>query len=101
MDTNFKNNARKLRFLFFPIFFLLGGLIVKLLWNAILPAVIPAIHAVTYWQAVGILTLSKLLFGFGGRPHGGDRQHFRNKMLNMSDEERAQFKAEWKEKCRR
>ena len=55
--------------LFVPIF--IGGLFlftlfVMLLWNAVLPAVIPAIKVISYWQAMGILVLSKMLFGFGG-----------------------------------
>jgi len=41
--------------------------IVMSLWNAILPAVI-GVKLISFWQALGILVLSKILFGgFGGR----------------------------------
>ncbi|MCH5688999.1 hypothetical protein LWM68_34950 [Niabella sp. W65] len=44
--------------------------IVMLLWNAVLPDVLP-VKPVSYWQAMGILVLSKILFGGfgGGRGH--------------------------------
>ena len=81
---------------------LLGG-VVQFLWNWILPS---AAHfgTLTYGQSVGLLVLCRLLFGgFGGgwrgrRPPfgGGQRhEHWREKMLNMTDEERAAFKAKW------
>lgn len=70
------------------------------LWNAILPDVI-FVNAVTYWQAMGILVLSKILFGgfFKGRnTYGMKKKQFINKIKNMSPEERMKFKEEWK--CR-
>lgn len=65
-----------------------------LLWNAILPGVIH-VGAISYWQAMGILVLSKMLFsGFRGRRHFGG--HWRRQMYmkwqNMTDEEREKFK---------
>lgn len=77
--------------------------IVMLLWNGILPAVI-GVKAITYWQAVGIFILSKILFG-GFKPGGKFREkrmmknHFREKFMNMSTEEREAFKQKWKERC--
>ena len=69
----------KRRFFFaFPFimlsFVFIGGLAVMLLWNAILPAVL-GVAALTYWQAIGILALSRLLFGgfHRGGPWGGRR----------------------------
>jgi hypothetical protein len=83
---------------------LLAGWVVMLLWNAILPAVVTGVSALTYWQAVGLLLLSRLLFG-GFRGGGGQRRFgrpspWRSKWMNMSEEERVRFKAEWKERCR-
>ena len=102
------------RFLFFPLFaiafFLLGGLAVMLLWNAILPPTIASVGALTYWRAVGLLILCKILFGgFRGKSQGRpfDKSGFRGsppwkeKMMNMTEEEREKFKAEWKERCGR
>lgn len=48
----------------------LAGLLVMLLWNSILPAVF-GLPILTYWQALGLFILCKLLFGFGGGPRGG------------------------------
>jgi len=54
-------------------FVLLGGLAVMLLWNAILPTVL-GVSVLNIWQAIGILALSRLLFGgFGGGPWRGRR----------------------------
>lgn len=92
--------------LFVPIF--IGGLFlftlfVMLLWNAVLPAVIPAIKVISYWQAMGILVLSKMLFGFGGGGWGGKRRMWRERMdekwQTMTPEEKEKFKAEWKNRC--
>ena len=95
----------------FPIFFiaaiLLFGTIVMLLWNAILPAVI-GVKAITFLQALGILLLSKILFGGFGRRggwRGGRDNAWRNKMrekwINMTPEEKEKFKAEWRNRCGR
>jgi hypothetical protein len=48
-----------------------GGLIVKLLWNALLPPLF-GFPLVTFWQALGLLVLSRILFGSVGR-HGWGR----------------------------
>lgn len=86
-------------------FVMLFTFIVMLLWNAILPEVL-GVKIITFWQALGILALSKILFsGFGGWHH--KREHFkhrwrermREKWENMSPEERQKFKAEWKNRC--
>jgi hypothetical protein len=96
-----------------PYFFLLiiplifGGLalIVMLLWNAIMPAVLH-VETLTYWQALGLLVLCRILFGgflFGGRKSrpsfGGPSSQVREKWMNMSDEERMRFKEEWRKRC--
>ncbi len=48
----------------------LFGYLVMLLWNWLMPDIFN-LPEVTYWQALGILLLAKLLFGFGGGGHGG------------------------------
>jgi hypothetical protein len=80
----------------------LFSFIVMNLWNAILPAVIH-VTAITFWQALGILILSKILFGgFGGRRWGGRRNHFmQERFANMTSEEKEKFKAQWKDRCNR
>ncbi|MEM7103901.1 MAG: hypothetical protein AAF502_12260 [Bacteroidota bacterium] len=86
-------------------FILILGVIVMWLWNAILPEALNA-NPITYWQAMGLLVLSRILFGsfwFGKRGHQNfkkKRAYWREKWMNMDDEERAAFKAKWKDKCR-
>jgi hypothetical protein len=70
--------------------------IIMLLWNAILPAVLH-VGAISFWQAMGILALSKILFGgFRGRRHFGGGWQWKRQMYvkwqNMTDEEREKMK---------
>ena len=70
--------------------------VVMLLWNHILPGVLH-VGAITFWQAMGILVLSKILFsGFRGR-RGMAQRHFKKRMFgqwqNMSEEEKEMFSA--------
>jgi hypothetical protein len=72
-----------------------------LLWNALIP-VIFHLTAITFWQAAGILILSKILFGFGKGGHRGGAPWMRNRMerfKNMSPEEQARFREQWRERC--
>jgi hypothetical protein len=79
---------------------LLMGAAVMWLWNNILPGV-TGVGTLTYWQAVGLLVLCRLLFGgFRGRPGGKRRANMRKGWMHMSDEERARFRAEWQDRCR-
>ena len=87
----------------FIAFALLIGLVVMGLWNAILPAVI-GFKVITFTQALGILLLSKILFGGfrGGWRHGRGqqwKQRMQEKFGNMTPEEKEKFKAEWKNRC--
>ena len=51
-------------------FVALGGAIVQLLWNWLLPPLVGA-RPITFWQALGLLALCRILFGgLGGRGHG-------------------------------
>jgi len=108
MKAPYQYNWRKRRFFFIPIF--LFGLfamsaIVMILWNAIIPAV-SGILPLSYWQAMGVLILCRILFsGFKFRGNHGHRPPFmhpslRNRLMEMTDEERAQFKNQWRERCK-
>ena len=84
---------------------LVFGLVVMSLWNAILPVVL-GVKVITFWQALGILLLSKILFGgFGGGRHRGNWRNkgkwmeMKDKFTGMTPEEKEKFKAEWKNKC--
>ena len=109
MNTMHQHHWRKRRFLFIPIF-LIGlftvSAIVMLLWNAILPYV-SGLLPLSYWQAMGIFVLSRILFsGFHFRGHHGHRPPFmhpsiKDRFMSMSDEEREQFRNQWKQRCSR
>jgi hypothetical protein len=94
--------------LFVPLALFAFGSIVMLLWNAILPAVIH-VTPINFWQALGILILSKILFGGfkGGGGRWGDRRRhmwkdqMEKKLSNMSVEEKEKFKQDWKNRCSR
>jgi hypothetical protein len=75
--------------------------VVMRLWNWLTPALF-GWHLITFWQALGILVLSKILFGgFRGRP--GPHMHWRRGMMarwaQMTPEERDKFRASMKERC--
>jgi hypothetical protein len=99
------------RALMFFIFFIAAiavfSAIVMGLWNAILPAVI-GVKAITFLQALGILLLSKILFGGFGRRGGwqGARSHnwkkrMQEKLAGLTDEEKEKLRAEWRNRCGR
>jgi len=80
------------------------GFVIMTLWNHILVAVL-SVKAITYTQALGIFVLSKLLFGgFKGRGCGcgfrGRGKEMKEKWMNMTPEEREQFKQNWRSRCR-
>jgi hypothetical protein len=82
-------------------FIALGGEIVRLLWNWLLPPLF-ALRRITFWQALGILALCRILFGGFGF-HGSDRSNFRRRMARrmeaMTPEEREQFRQRMRERC--
>jgi hypothetical protein len=102
---------RGLRFLMFGILFVgLAGLAVMSLWNALLPDIL-GVSAISFGQALGLLVLSRLLFGgfgrggFGpGRGGWGERRReWKEKMgerwQNMTPEQRDQLKTQWRDRC--
>lgn len=52
---------------FAVLFAFLFGIVVKLLWNWLMPALF-GLGTITFWQAFGIVLLAKILFG--GHGHG-------------------------------
>ncbi|MAU14895.1 MAG: hypothetical protein CMH46_05070 [Muricauda sp.] len=47
------------------VLFLLANYLLMYLWNWLMPDLF-GVGTVTYWQALGLFVLAKLLFGFGG-----------------------------------
>ncbi len=91
------------------LFIAIGGEVVLQLWNWLLPPLF-GWRQITFWQAIGILALSRILFGgFGG--HGSYRSNFRRRMADrmsdrmanrwehMTPEERERFRQGMRERC--
>ena len=76
------------------LFLAIGGEAVMYLWNWLLPPLL-GWHPITFWQALGILALCRILFGGHGWLRGG-RRNFRHRMQercgNMTPEEREKFR---------
>lgn len=69
------------------------GWVVMSLWNWLIPALFAGAHGINYLQALGLLILSKILFG-GLRGHGCHGRWHRNRQLEqMTPEEREKFQA--------
>ena len=88
------------------IFTAIGGGVVMLLWNWLAPALF-GIRLITFWQAIGLLALCRILFGgfgFGGGYRSGRRgrvdgrirerirQRMRERWEQMTPEEREQYR---------
>ena len=81
------------------LFFVLGY-VVMALWNWLMPPIF-GLRAITYWQAYGLLILSKILFGGlrGGRncPGRGDwRGRMAERWEHMTPEEREKARDVWR-----
>ena len=73
------------------LFAALGGGIVRWLWNLLLP-VLFGFPQITFWQALGLLALCRILFGGFGL---GGQHRARSR---MSPEEREQFRQRMRER---
>ncbi len=70
------------------------GFVVKGLWNWLMPALF-SLKSIGYWQAVGIIVLSRLLFGGIGRSGGRGRygrRGMKERCAEMTPEEREKFR---------
>lgn len=73
------------------------------LWNWLMPALF-GLRAISFWQALGLLVLSRILLGgFRGRP--GHAMHWRGRMHErweqMTPEQREKFRQGMRERCGR
>ncbi len=80
------------------------GFVTMSLWNWLVPALFSG-PAVSYWQALGLLVLARLLFG-GMRHHGRGRfgpwghhmgREWRERWEQMTPEEREQLRGRFRE----
>jgi hypothetical protein len=84
------------------VFAFIGGGIVLLLWNWLLPPLF-GLRQISFWQAFGILALCRILFGGFGW-HGSGRSSFRRRMEErweyFTPEEREQFRERFRQRMR-
>lgn len=109
-EKNPLKKKRKVKKIFFVlaaiiVFTTVIGTIVMLLWNAIIPNILNT-RPIRFWEAIGLLCLVRLLTGgFRGGRMGkkmrGKKRVWKEKWINMTEEERAEFKNRWKERCGR
>ena len=78
------------------IFTFIGGEVVKLLWNWLAPALF-GLPTISFWQAIGLLALCRILFGGFGKSGGGHR-HSRGKMeRRISERVDERMRERWEE----
>ena len=88
-------------FLFIPLLIGVLGAVVMVLWNALLPDIL-GVKPISYWQALGLFLLSRILLG-GFRGGGGSppwKGSRRGRWTSLSEEEKAKIKSEWQTRCR-
>jgi hypothetical protein len=89
------------------VFIAIGGEIVLQLWNWLVPTLF-GWKQITFWQALGLLVLCRILFGGFGM-HGGNGRHkwgkrgdwrarMEERCANMSPEEREKFRERLRER---
>lgn len=82
------------------LFAFLGGEVVKLLWNWLLPPLF-GWPQLTFWQAFAMLALCRILFGgfgFRGGPRHRMGHRMRDRCGNMTPEEREKFRQAMRER---
>ena len=86
------------------LFIALGGAIVQLLWNWLLPPLF-GLPLITFWQAVGLLALCRILFGGSGRQHYPSKirqrvaQRVAERWDHMTPEEQERVRQRIRERC--
>ena len=72
----------------------LAGVVTMYLWNWLMPYLF-GLPEITFLQTLGILILTKILFGFGKGGWGGKHGH----KSHMSPMEKEMIRRKWMEKC--
>jgi len=87
------------------LFIAIGGEVVRLLWNWLLPTLF-AFRQITFWQALGLLVLCRILFG-GLGIRGSHRSNMRRRLEErmaerwdrMTPEEREKWRQSFRGRC--
>jgi hypothetical protein len=80
---------------FAAVFALLFAFIVQWLWNLVMPDVF-GLKEIGYWQAFGLLILTKILFGGAGW-HRDKRHHLKAK-FQSGDDPCGEFRMRWEQR---
>jgi len=81
------------------LFVWLFGELVMHLWNWLLPSLF-GFRTITFWQTLGVLLLSRILFGsWAGGGGGNRRSRRRDKWEKMTPEERERLGQSWRARC--
>jgi len=82
------------------LFVFLFGELVMHLWNWLLPGLF-GWHTISFWQALGLLLLSRILFGGIGHHGGGHRRRWemKERWEKMTPEEREKFRQDMRGRC--
>ena len=82
-----------------PLFIAIGGELVMHLWNWLLPPLF-GLHMITFWQALGLVLLCRILFGSWGSGGGKNKgRRRREKWEQMTPEEREKFRQGMRGRC--
>src|SRR6266851_781456 len=84
------------------VFTAIGGGAVMLLWNWLAPTLF-GLRLITFWQAIGLLALCRILFGgfgLGGGGHRNSRRRMEGRIRERMAERWEQMTSEEREKFR-
>ncbi|PYP88465.1 MAG: hypothetical protein DMG65_15285 [Candidatus Angelobacter sp. Gp1-AA117] len=82
-------------------FAFIGGEIIMHLWNWLVPQIV-GWRQITFWQALGLLVLCRILFGgLGWRGHvrSNMRRRWEQRWDQMTPEEREKVRGRWRGRC--
>src|SRR5579862_5614130 len=80
-------------FVAIPLF----GYVTMQLWNWLMPALF-GLHLITFWQALGLIVLTRILFG-GFKWGRGMRGRWGNRWEKMTPEQREVFSRAMRDRC--
>ena len=97
---------RGLKFLLFAVLFLaIVGQFFMILWNKLVPEIFNG-PVISFWQGLGLLLLSRILFGGWGRGGAGWarrrnawKQKIAGRMATMTPEEQEKFRQKMQSAC--
>ena len=78
------------------IFTAIGGEVVMLLWNWLAPTLF-GLRLITFWQAIGLLALCRILFGGFGLSGGGHRNSRRRMEGRIRERVRERMAERWEQ----